>query len=912
MAHADYIKEVKQTSVASHEAVAGEASRQNVLGASNEAFNAAKKAAGNDSGSSKLPVATTNSHFIEFSASTRKDGAAAAANDPVPGAAKDLASGAAKNGSNRLHKVEAGASNLAHKAENGAAHAVGDVAAVIAQKAENLGDIGKTLAVGGAEAAWNMAKGIGDGVKAGVMGVAHGFEKSAEWVGQHPYESATIAATVVAVGALEIGTAGLATPLVAGGLATAGSAIGSGVAAVGGIATVAEATGAVLTGYQLGKATADVIAHGDIGTLWNQEKHSATENDKARQGLKADTGEAVATVGTMLIGAGIAKAFGVAAEGAAGAAGAEKTVAGASGGVEKVVAGAAEAEKTVAGAAGVEKTVAAIAEPTQFKPQVFRAAPIEGKLGGRTHMLEPIFVSASQALDEGGRMAIGVTADIEKGTIHGSFGHRALDQLIESVHAPISEISGGFEVRVNGANVPLSLREIRGFAETNSFGSAMPGSNYLEWSAPGGGTKALSDIELSFNGKQIGHYSYDPMTKEMTMLESPRSLSAFDIRQFHERPGFRKEWAESGTTIDPFEKPANQVDLHTHFSGAMRTETLLEVAQQVKTPYPTALLDEFGIHYLKSAVKEVNGKPTVTLNPENFSTIGGYQKLEKMLSIPEDRKVDFKAMEQIYKLRSPLTKDLNAFPSYLEKLAQDYKSQGIRYAELSISDVVKPEWREAAAKVLPNIEKKTGVKMSFVVGMWRLEKSDWNEQLIEKLKTMGRDPHVVGVDFMGEELNSTKDFAKEMGLLAEIRKERPEFQVRVHAGENTNHLQNIKDAIKLGATRIGHGVYGVDEETLALAKAHDVIIEFNTNSNIALSNIEGTEQLPVKKYLDAGVRVSLGTDGHGIYHTSARSEEAVMKSLGLSKEDLAKITASDKRYTNMMEAAWQKAEQAKY
>ena len=115
------------------------------------------------------------------------------------------------------------------------------------------------------------------------------------------------------------------------------------------------------------------------------------------------------------------------------------------------------------------------------------------------------------------------------------------------------------------------------------------------------------------------------------------------------------------------------------------------------------------------------------------------------------------------------------------------------------------------------------------------------------------------------------------------------------------NLANIKEAIELGATRIGHGVYGVDAETLALAKQHDVIIEFNTNSNLALSNIEGAEQLPVKDYLDAGVRISLGTDGHGLYGTSARSEEAVMKGLGLTKEDLAKITESDRRYTDMME-----------
>jgi adenosine deaminase len=162
------------------------------------------------------------------------------------------------------------------------------------------------------------------------------------------------------------------------------------------------------------------------------------------------------------------------------------------------------------------------------------------------------------------------------------------------------------------------------------------------------------------------------------------------------------------------------------------------------------------------------------------------------------------------------------------------------------------------------------------------------------------EPEIVGVDFMGEETNKTRDFARELSTIALIRSTRPEFHIRVHAGENGNELDNIKDAIKLGATRIGHGVYGVDEETLRLARENNVIIEFNANSNVALRNIDGTGELPIKQYLNAGVRVTLGTDGHGMYRTSARSEEAVMRSLGLTDEDFAKITRSDQLYLEMM------------
>jgi len=52
--------------------------------------------------------------------------------------------------------------------------------------------------------------------------------------------------------------------------------------------------------------------------------------------------------------------------------------------------------------------------------------------------------------------------------------------------------------------------------------------------------------------------------------------------------------------------------------------------------------------------------------------------------------------------------------------------------------------------------------------------------------------------------------------------------------------------------------------------------------------------------------VTLGTDGYGLYQSSARSEEAVMRSLGLSRADLQKITDSDNAYLAFMQEAERK------
>lgn len=247
-------------------------------------------------------------------------------------------------------------------------------------------------------------------------------------------------------------------------------------------------------------------------------------------------------------------------------------------------------------------------------------------------------------------------------------------------------------------------------------------------------------------------------------------------------------------------------------------------------------------------------------------------------------------------------KSVTALPQYLESLANDYKRMGIKYVELSVSDILRPEWLEICERELPKLEERLGVKIRFLAAIWRHSEKSYNAQVTQRIRALQKNPYIVGVDIMGNETNSTLDFSDVLKELSEYRKvKNPNFQIRVHAGENKNYLENIKNAIRLGATRIGHGIYGVDEETLQLAKAHGTIIEFNTNSNLALKNIPNANVLPIKNYLEAGVRVTIGSDGHGLYQTSSFAESSVFERMGLTAGEIAKISNSDKIYVATME-----------
>ena len=81
----------------------------------------------------------------------------------------------------------------------------------------------------------------------------------------------------------------------------------------------------------------------------------------------------------------------------------------------------------------------------------------------------------------------------------------------------------------------------------------------------------------------------------------------------------------------------------------------------------------------------------------------------------------------------------------------------------------------------------------------------------------------------------------------------------------------------------------IKSKFLDLAKKMGAIIEFNMSSNLALNNINSIEEIPIKSYIDAGVKVVLGTDGHGLYSTTGEQEVILAMAAGLEPEDFEKI-----------------------
>ena len=251
-------------------------------------------------------------------------------------------------------------------------------------------------------------------------------------------------------------------------------------------------------------------------------------------------------------------------------------------------------------------------------------------------------------------------------------------------------------------------------------------------------------------------------------------------------------------------------------------------------------------------------------------------------------------------------------------IAREYQKQGIKYVEIADTTLTKKglpaiEFLEEIHRVMPYIEKETGVKIRFLFAIRRIPLTiindtnnniDYLRENLNVLKAVAISPYVVGSDFIGEEIN---DISELQPLIREIVQyavtEDKGFTIRIHAGENdslrdnvVNSIKCVKDSLQEGQeipkVRIGHGLYTPDLESkeglelIEQIKDAGAVMEFQITSNVRLNNLSRIANHPLKKYLQNGIKCVQGTDGCGCYGIDTIDEQLALQNLlGLSEKD---------------------------
>ncbi len=401
-----------------------------------------------------------------------------------------------------------------------------------------------------------------------------------------------------------------------------------------------------------------------------------------------------------------------------------------------------------------------------------------------------------------------------------------------------------------------------------------------------------------------GHYIVDEDIPQ-------EHLTAFEMRLL------ARPTKQSGV---PFSRAVSKsmapiTDLHNHIAGSPTPEGLLEIGLKHNIIVPEDLVDKLGIskeklvkyekgsgYYLRSLCEDLDAKT----------------KLLEAMRIPKEAQETFTRMEEIYAARKMFTKNPELLPDMLMLIGKELAEKGVKYTELSLSSVIdNMATLKTVTEELPKVEQATGCRMRFLAALCRLDYKELNQDEVDRLKAVAHNPYIVGMDVVGHERNSTQQFGSEIKEMALWAMENdPNFCIRVHAGESPLFKDNIKDTlkiimqarqeyaqskgldpeeVKLPQIRIGHGLYGTDEETFDLFKKTGAIVEFNMTSNLALNNINFIQEVPIAEYIKRGIPFVLGTDGRGIYSTAADQEMLLACAAGATPADLKKMRQTEKK-----------------
>jgi adenosine deaminase len=140
---------------------------------------------------------------------------------------------------------------------------------------------------------------------------------------------------------------------------------------------------------------------------------------------------------------------------------------------------------------------------------------------------------------------------------------------------------------------------------------------------------------------------------------------------------------------------------------------------------------------------------------------------------------------------------------------------------------------------------------------------------------------IVGLDIAGPD---HKRFSIEAHapLLARARK--AGLGLTVHAGE-TGDLKELQYVVrKIRPERIGHGLAAVrDKKLLKEIAAQGIVLELCPTSNLRNNILKSVRELrtAIRTLLDAGVRVTVNTDGPEMYRTSVVKEEEFLLAEGV-------------------------------
>jgi aminodeoxyfutalosine deaminase len=223
----------------------------------------------------------------------------------------------------------------------------------------------------------------------------------------------------------------------------------------------------------------------------------------------------------------------------------------------------------------------------------------------------------------------------------------------------------------------------------------------------------------------------------------------------------------------------------------------------------------------------------------------------------------------------------------LRRLASSLASQGVVYAEVTLSAGVilwKGQDLEAIYTALWEESQRAPVEIRWILDAVRQFGAEVARPVVE-FAARARERGVVAFGIGGDEVRGP---AREF---AEVFREAREAGLRLtcHAGE-TGGAESVREALAIGAERIGHGIAAIEDEALmAELRERTIPLEVCVTSNVRTGVVATPAAHPLRRLYEAGVPVLINTDDPALFGCTLTSEYELAATLGFSETELEQL-----------------------
>ncbi len=305
----------------------------------------------------------------------------------------------------------------------------------------------------------------------------------------------------------------------------------------------------------------------------------------------------------------------------------------------------------------------------------------------------------------------------------------------------------------------------------------------------------------------------------------------------------------------------DMIDLHLHLDGSLAPEDVLQLAKLSGICLPRENADAL--------------RPLLEAEPD-CQNLGEY--LEKF-----DLPLQVLQTEQTISLSVYLL---------LKRLAM----QGLCYAEIRFAPqlhtargLTQMQVVDAAAEGLQKGVCDTGMPAQLILCCMRFDNNqDANFETIRVAKAY-LDRGVCAADLAGNEAaNPAQWYAPVFSLADELG-----VPFIIHAGEAAGP-ESIRQALTLGARRIGHGVRAMEDPALMAELAQKKVpLETCFTSNLQTKAVAGADSYPLAAFLNMGIPATINTDNMTVSATDLKQEYLLLqKQFGLSDARLQETACS--------------------